>query len=113
MLTRVCGITTPSKGTLVASKSKLKGKFRCPRCNGRFTRPRSVKDHFIKCVGKYGNPDGLSWWDHGTLADTKVWHLDHLPQAEEEEDDDDDDEMPDEGDDEQEDGEGDDGSMVF
>ena len=114
MLTRVCGITTPSKGTLVASKSKLKGKFRCPRCNGRFTRPRSVKDHFIKCVGKYGNPGGLSWWDHETLADTKAWHLDHLPQAEEEEEDDhDDEEMPDEGDDEQEDGEGDDGSMVF
>ena len=98
----------------MASKSKLKGKFRCPRCNGRFTRPRSVKDHFIKCVGKYGNPDGLSWWDHETLADTKAWHLDHLPQAEEEEEEeDDDDEMPDEGDDEQEDGEGDDGSMVF
>ena len=111
MLTHVCGIITPSKGTPVASKSKLNGKFRCPRCNGRFTRPRSVKDHFIKCIGKYGNPGGLSWWDHGTLADTKAWHLDHLPQAEEQEEDDD--EMPDERDDEPEDGEGDDGSMVL
>ena len=85
MLTNVCGVVTPHKATPVANRSKQKGNFRCPRCNGRFTRPRSVKDHFIKCVSKYGNPSGLSWWDHATLEQSRDWYHQHLPTAKDEE----------------------------
>ena len=83
MLTDVCGIATPAQGTPVASVNK-KGNFRCPRCNGRYTRARTVKDHFITCVKKYGNPNGLSWWDHETLTGTKDWYFGHLPTVKEE-----------------------------
>ena len=84
MLTNVCGVVTPHKATPVANRSKQKEYFRCPRCNGRFTRPRSVKDHFIKCVNKYGNPSGLSWWDHATLEHSRDWHHQHLPAVQDE-----------------------------
>lgn len=84
MLTDVCGIATPAKGTPVANTNK-NGRFCCPRCNGRLTRPRSVKDHFITCVKKHGNPNGLSWWDHETLTGTKDWHIQQLPTVEEDE----------------------------
>lgn len=83
MMTSVCGIVTPAKGTPVTNDNN-KGYFRCPLCNSNFTRARSVKDHFIKCVNKYGNPNGLSWWDHQTLSGSKNWHLDHLPPVQEE-----------------------------
>ena len=86
MLTEVCGVVSPAKGGKPTAGGGRQGSYRCPRCNGRFTRPRSVKDHFIKCVQKYGNPSGLSWFDHRSLEASKDWHLSHLPAAKEEED---------------------------
>lgn len=83
LLTNACARVTPSKGTPVPHRSKAGGSFRCPRCQGRFTRPRSVKDHFIKCADKYGNPAGLSWFDDPSLAKSKDWHLQHMPKEEE------------------------------
>ena len=87
MLTEVCGVVSPAKGGKPKPAGGKQGKYRCARCNGRFTRPRSVKDHFIKCVQKYGNPAGLSWFDHRTLAKSREWHFSHLPAVDEEEDD--------------------------
>lgn len=75
VLTSVCGIVTQSKGTAVRGGGQ--GKYHCPRCNGGFTRPRSVKDHFIKCVEKYGNPNGHNWYDHHTLAKSREWFRNH------------------------------------
>lgn len=78
MMTSVCGTVTPAKGT-PATRANKKGNFCCPRCNSNFTRARSVKDHFISCVRKHGNPNGLSWWDHQTLEGSKNWHSDRRP----------------------------------
>lgn len=78
-LTNACGIVTPSKGTIAAARGARQGRFRCPRCNGRFTRPRSVKDHFAKCVEKYGNPNGCRWFDHHTLAKSREWLQNQAP----------------------------------
>ena len=86
LLTAVCARVTPSKGQPIPHRSGAGGAFRCPRCYGRFTRPRSVKDHFIKCVDNYGNPAGLSWFDHPSLAKSKSWHYQHMPRQAEEED---------------------------
>ena len=82
MLTKVCGIVTPAKGTPVKSTNR-RGPFCCPRCASRFTRSRTVKDHFITCVGKYGNPNGLSWYDHRTLQKARGWYDEYLPPAKE------------------------------
>ena len=107
MLTEVCGVVSPAKGGKTKAAGGRQGSYRCPRCNGRFTRPRSVKDHFIKCVGKYGNPAGLRWFDHRSLAASRDWHLAHLPAAEEEEE-----EGDEEGDEEDEEDEGEEGGEV-
>ncbi len=85
----MCGLVTREISKPPTPKNKgEKAGFHCPRCNGQFTRARSVKDHFITCVGKYGNPQGLSWWDHPTLRGAKDWHLKHMQEVDEEEDDD-------------------------
>ena len=88
--TSVCGKVTReiSKPPIARNKGQKAG-YHCPRCNGQFTRARSVKDHFIKCVEKHGNPQGLSWWDHPTLQGAKDWHLKQLQEINEEDDDDD------------------------
>ncbi len=104
MLTNVCGRVTPQKAAPVASVSKQNGPFRCPRCGGRFTRPRTVKDHFIKCVEKYGNPAGLSWWDHPSLQDTKNRHLDQARRVKKEEEGDEEEGNEEEGEKMEEDG---------
>ena len=85
MLTEVCGVVSPAKGGNPTAAGGRQGSYRCPRCKGRFTRPRSVKDHFKKCVEKYGNPAGLRWFDHQTLAGSREWHLSHVAAVEEEE----------------------------
>ena len=102
MLTEVCGVASPAKGGKPKAGRGRQGSYRCPRCNGRFTRPRSVKDHFIKCVRKYGNPSGLRWFDHRSLAGSRDWHLNHVPAVKEEEDEED--EGDEEGDEEAEEG---------
>ena len=84
MLTSACGNRTPEIKEPVAGGSG-KGKYRCPRCLGRFTRPRNIKDHFVSCVRKYGNPQGFHWFDHQSLAATKKWLLNRLPRARQEE----------------------------
>ena len=89
LLTNACARVTPSKGTPVPHHSRAGGAYRCPRCHGRFTKPRSVKDHFIKCVDKYGNPAGLSWFDDPSLTKSKDWHLQRLPKQEKDEEDED------------------------
>ena len=82
MLTDVCGIRTPEIIQPVPGGSG-EGDYCCPRCHGQFTRSRTVKDHFITCVRKYGNPAGLKWFDDRTLAANKIWHLNHLAKARE------------------------------
>lgn len=84
LLINACGTRMPETKEPVADGSG-KGEYRCPRCLGRLTRPRSVKDHFVSCVRKYGNPQGFHWFDHQTLAATKKWLLDRVPRAREEE----------------------------
>ena len=42
-------------------KTKEPRTHRCPRCFCYFTRPRSLRDHFPKCVLTLGNPDNLRW----------------------------------------------------
>ena len=78
--TEVCGIVTPAKGKPKAVKKETseKSRYGCPRCKGRFTRARTVKDHFIRCVRDYGNPKGLCWYDHPTLSGSKDWALDQM-----------------------------------
>lgn len=78
--TDVCGVVTPAKGKLVPVRNKTgeKSRYGCPRCNGRFTRARTVKDHFIRCVRDYGNPKGVCWYDHPTLKGSKLWALDQM-----------------------------------
>lgn len=80
MLTRACGIVT-RETTQPVPGGGGRGDYRCPRCHGRFTRSRTVKDHFASCVRKFGNPEGLHWFDDGTLAAQKQWHLDHAAAA--------------------------------
>lgn len=41
---------------------------------------------FHQVRGKYGNPQGLSWWDHPTLRGAKDWHLKQLKEINEQED---------------------------
>ena len=103
MLTEVCGVVSPAKGGKPKASRGRQGSYRCPRCNGRFTRPRSVKDHFISCVRKYGNPSGLKWFDHRSLAGSRDWHLNHVPavKAEEDEGDEGDEERDEERDEEE------------
>ena len=38
--------------------------YRCSLCNTAFKRTAHVKEHFDKCVRKYGNPNSLRWDDH-------------------------------------------------
>ena len=80
IFTDVCGVVTAAKGKPKASKKETseKSRYGCPRCNDLFTRARTVKDHFIKCVRKYGNPKGLCWYDHPTLSGSKGWALDQM-----------------------------------
>ena len=84
MFTDVCGIITPATGTPVPNISTTNAEYRCPRCRGHFTRPRSVKDHFIRCVRRYGNPTGLRWLDHPTLEGS-VHYFQHMPTVQEDE----------------------------
>ena len=102
MLTEVCGVVSPAIGGKPTAGGGRQGSYRCPRCNGRFTRPRSVKDHFIKCVRKYGNPSGLRWFDHRTLAGSRDWHLSQVAAVQEEEEDEEEEEAEEEEDPEEE-----------
>ncbi len=96
--TSVCGLVTREISKPPNAKNKgAKAGFHCPRCNSQFTRPRSVKDHFITCVGKHGNPQGLSWWDHPTLQGAKDWHLKHMQETNEDDDEEDEDDEGAEG----------------
>ena len=45
---------------------------------------KSVRTHFPKCVTKYGNPNGLSWWDHDTLKVSRDYFNRQVVKAEEE-----------------------------
>ena len=105
MLTEVCGVVSPAKGGNPTAAGGRQGSYRCPRCKGRFTRPRSVKDHFKKCVEKYGNPSGLRWFDHQTLAGSREWHLSHVAAVEEEEEEGDEEEEDEEEEEEADEGE--------
>ena len=101
-LTRACGVVTPLKATPVA-KQNNNGDFCCPRCKGHFTRPKSVKDHFAKCVAKHGNPRGLRWFDHGTLVKSRNHYENRMTTIREaSEDEQEEEEAEDNGDQEQE-----------
>ncbi|KAM0796861.1 hypothetical protein BDR22DRAFT_498843 [Usnea florida] len=72
-LTTACGVITPWKAQ-PKGKGNTNGDFCCPRCKGHFTRPKSVKDHFVNCVKKHGNPLGLRWFDHATLVKSRNYY---------------------------------------
>ena len=101
-LTSACGVVTPLKKTPVA-KTNNNGGFCCPRCKGHFTRPKSVKDHFAKCVAKHGNPTGLRWFDHATLVSSRNHYENRMTTIREASEDaeDEDDDAQDDGDEEQ------------
>ena len=64
--TSVCGVYSREKAP--PDKDTLRtGPYHCPRCETQFTRPRSVKRHFVGCITRYGNPDSLKWTDHMSL----------------------------------------------
>ena len=62
--TPVCGITTPLKEIPFKKMKKQSHPYHCPRCDSEFSRRYTVKQHFPRCVKKYGNPDGLTWMSH-------------------------------------------------
>ena len=103
-LTSACGVVTPLKANPVA-KANNNGGFCCPRCQGHFTRPKSVKDHFAKCVAKHGNPRGLRWFDHATLVSSRNHYENRMTTireaSEDEEDEQEEDDAEDDGDQEQ------------
>ena len=71
--TDVCGVISPEKATAVKKENVGNGAFCCARCGSAFTRPKSVKDHFPGCVGRYGNPQGLRYTDHPSMAQTEAF----------------------------------------
>ena len=76
LLTDVCGHITPATGTPV---KKISGKehadYHCPRCDSTATRPRTIKDHFPACIRKHGNPQGLKYTDHPSMAKAEAFRL--------------------------------------
>ncbi|KAM0799222.1 hypothetical protein BDR22DRAFT_822531 [Usnea florida] len=79
--TKVCGVYSKEK----SSPKKIKtsgGSHHCPRCDTQFTRPQSVRRHFVGCIAKNGNPDSLRWTDHPSLQRTvKIYaHKENLMQ---------------------------------
>ena len=73
-LTEVCGVFSPGRnGTPLRTSSKVaNANYYCPRCESSMTRPRSIKDHFLVCIGKYGNPDKLKYTDHASMATVEL-----------------------------------------
>ena len=66
--TVACGVVCPELATPVQKVNLGDGKFYCPRCGSNYTRAKSVKDHFPSCVLRYGNPLGLRYTDHESMA---------------------------------------------
>lgn len=71
--TSVCGIVSAGEDQLshmIAPQTAINTNFKyhCPRCDKGFSRRYTVKQHFTSCVKKYGNPKGLKWVDHPSLA---------------------------------------------
>jgi uncharacterized C2H2 Zn-finger protein len=70
--TTVCGVVSPGEDQL-SHKTDPKTsvfanfKYHCPRCDKRFSRRYTVKQHFTSCINKHGNPKGLKWIDHPSL----------------------------------------------
>lgn len=56
------GLTEPS-GT--SSNSDPFANHTCPVCGARFSQKYEVACHFVACVDRHGNPDGV-WWDDCT-----------------------------------------------
>ena len=67
--TTVCGVYSGEKSSPEKNKTSG-GPYHCPRCDTQFTRPQSVKRHFVGCIAKTGNPDSLRWTDHPSLQRT-------------------------------------------
>jgi len=79
--TYVCGYVRPAVG-VPTKKLQVKPtnpSYHCPQCDSEFSRPFSVKQHFPRCVRRWGNPLGLSWDDHqsctGWCRGEEDWRL--------------------------------------
>ncbi len=79
--TYVCGYVRPAVG-VPTKKLQVKPtnpSYHCPQCDSEFSRPLSVKQHFPRCVRRWGNPLGLSWDDHqsctGWCRGEEDWRL--------------------------------------
>lgn len=66
--TDVCGVVSQPRANPVKRYNPGKGEYCCPICGSNYTRPKSVKDHFPSCVSKCGNPQGLRYTDHASMA---------------------------------------------
>ena len=74
IFTEVCGIVKPSKlppgvsPKLKFSEQMGNNKYHCCLCGRTFSRPHSVKTHFVRCVERNGNPEGKAWNHHPSVA---------------------------------------------
>lgn len=57
------GLRTPVQTQSSMSYSSTQLEFPCPLCKSLFGRRDHVKSHFVACVNRNGNPDGLKWDD--------------------------------------------------
>ena len=63
--TAVCGRWSPATRAVPKKpQARAAGPFRCPRCLFGYSKPKSVRTHFPKCIALNGNPNCDSWTDH-------------------------------------------------
>lgn len=80
--TVACGIVTPSihdppvKSDDCLMREVAGGvyKWKCPICDGSYSRSRTIITHFPRCVVKNGNPMGLRWDDTPLLSTVGIRH---------------------------------------
>lgn len=63
--TPVCGRWSPAiREVPKKPRARDAGPFRCPRCLFGYSKAKSVRTHFPKCIALNGNPNCDSWTDH-------------------------------------------------
>lgn len=75
--TEVCGVFSesqvpagcnPAQHIPTPSALKKTRNMTCIICGSKFQRKQYVRNHFVKCVQKNGNPNRHSWFDHPTVT---------------------------------------------
>ena len=70
MYNAVCVVYSPEKVPPKWKAPQLDLPYHCPRCDRRLSKRMYVKNYFLDCIGKHGNPDALRWNDHVSLKPT-------------------------------------------